>query len=154
MENEEYQQIIEQWKLDNKQEVLDGKVKKVFLENLPRWKDGKNKASISWFDTFGKIVRFIYYNTEGNVKIINYNSTKQQLIVMYNDKEINIKTSSFMNCNFGRKFGVIKYTNDFNYDIGQIFKDDKRDFTITDREYRKDKNGQNRKWYKYTCAVS
>lgn len=53
-------------------------------------------------------------------------------------------------------------TRDFKIDIGQMFKDDKRDIIITDREYRRkelkpDKKGrtyyQDEKWYKYTCNV-
>lgn len=35
-----------------------------------------------------------------------------------------------------------------------MFKDEKRNLIITDREYRLDKNNnQNKKWYKYTCNV-
>lgn len=52
--------------------------------------------------------------------------------------------------------------NKFKYEIGQEFKDEKRDLIITDRECREyihkpNKNGkvyiQNQKWYKYTCNV-
>lgn len=52
--------------------------------------------------------------------------------------------------------------NDFKYEIGQEFKDCKRNLVITDKEYREyihkpDKKGrvyiQNEKWYKYTCNV-
>ena len=42
-------------------------------------------------------------------------------------------------------------TLEFKIEIGTRFKDDKRDLTITDREYRKDKNNKQWKWYKYTC---
>lgn len=42
-------------------------------------------------------------------------------------------------------------TSEFKAYMGQIFKDDKRDIIITDREYRRDKSGKNRRWYKYTC---
>ena len=47
---------------------------------------------------------------------------------------------------------------EFNYEIGNIIKDEKRDLIITDREYRvkvrKNRNKyieSNVKWYKYTC---
>ena len=42
---------------------------------------------------------------------------------------------------------------EFKAEIGQVFKDSKRDLIITNREYRMSKNGQNLKWYKYTCNV-
>ena len=41
----------------------------------------------------------------------------------------------------------------FKVEIGIIFKDKKRDITITDREIRKDKHGWNLKWYKYHCNI-
>lgn len=40
---------------------------------------------------------------------------------------------------------------EFRIKIGQVFKDGKRDIIITDKEIRKDENGYNRKYYKYTC---
>lgn len=61
-----------------------------------------------------------------------------------------IKTSHFLNGNIGSIINEI--TKDFKIDIGANFKDEKRDLIITDREYRKDKNDKNRKWYKYTCS--
>ena len=43
----------------------------------------------------------------------------------------------------------------FKYEINTRFRDEKRDITITDKEYRPiiKKNGkkENIKWYKYTC---
>ena len=44
-----------------------------------------------------------------------------------------------------------KRTIDFKIKIGQTFQDDKRDITITDRKYVKDKKGCNWKYYKYKC---
>ena len=49
-----------------------------------------------------------------------------------------------------------KKTIEFKVEIGQIFKDDKRDIVITNREYRKEKHGKsmvNVKYYKYTCNI-
>jgi hypothetical protein len=43
-------------------------------------------------------------------------------------------------------------TKDFKIEIGTTFKDDKRDITIINREYRECKsNGQSLKYYKYKC---
>ena len=40
---------------------------------------------------------------------------------------------------------------EFKIEIGVKLKDNKRDLIITDREYRRDKNNKQYKWYKYTC---
>lgn len=39
----------------------------------------------------------------------------------------------------------------FKVEIGTRLKDNKRDFTITDRETRKNNRDKNIKWYRYTC---
>ena len=44
-----------------------------------------------------------------------------------------------------------KRTREFKIETGTIFKDNKRDLIITDREYRMDADNINRKYYKYTC---
>ena len=46
-------------------------------------------------------------------------------------------------------------SSEFRFEVGQTIKDDKRDLTITDREYRTHKNNKNwkEKWYKYKCNV-
>lgn len=121
------------------------------LSNLSRWKEGKNKGNINWTKSIDKIVSFKYDNIEGFLKIIRYNSKNQELIILYNDKEFKIKTTSFINCQIGRMIG--KITKEFKYKIGTRFQDNKRDITITNTEYRKDKNGIDRKWYKYKCNV-
>ena len=40
---------------------------------------------------------------------------------------------------------------DFKFNIGDKFKDDKKDLIIIDREYRTTKKNHNEKWYKYKC---
>lgn len=42
---------------------------------------------------------------------------------------------------------------EFKIKIGERFKEEKRDITITDIDLRPDKNGRNWKWYKYTCNI-
>ncbi|WP_297419303.1 hypothetical protein [Clostridium sp.] len=44
-----------------------------------------------------------------------------------------------------------KYTNEFKVKIDTIFKDNKRNLIVHNREYRKNKKGENEKWYKYKC---
>lgn len=120
--------------------------KKVFLDDLPRYR-GKN---INWKESANQhqIVKFIYYGVEGEVEIVSYKDS--YLYIKYLDKPLfKIKRNHFVYCKIGKLLG--KYSGDFKVKIGQIFKDDKRDLTITDREYRKDKTGKSRKWYKYAC---
>ena len=47
--------------------------------------------------------------------------------------------------------GTKKALPKFKIEIDTKFQDSKRNITITDREYRIDKDGCNRKWYKYHC---
>ena len=49
-------------------------LKKVFLEDLPRWKNGKNRGNINWEKSIGYEVKFIWGNVNGIIKIINYDS--------------------------------------------------------------------------------
>ena len=45
----------------------------------------------------------------------------------------------------------MKHTKEFKIKIGQVFKDDKRDLVVIDREYRVDKRNSPVKWYKIKC---
>lgn len=128
-------------------------MRKVFLEDLPRYEDGRCKGKINWSDCIGKIVYFIYKDFVGNVEIINYQKEHQILTIKYNDREFNISTSNFVNCKLGRLLG--KYTSGFKVEIGQVFKDYNRDLTIIDIGYKKrDRNNggiELQKLYKYKC---
>ena len=84
------------------------------------------------------------------VKILEYiKGSNSRFVVEYNGRTCNIQCGNFINGQFG---GILRLiTKDFKINIGDVFKDDRRDMIITDREYRKDKSGTNRRWYKYTC---
>ena len=150
---EEYLNYIKQWKEEHKEEIDSCKCKKVFLECLPR----KNTININWMNSVGYKVFFIYGDIEGFVEIINvfskkYEDTKRTrtrifIDILYNNKIYNIMTDSLKKCKLGNI--LKKRTSDFKVEIGQIFKDNKRDLTIIDREYRNDYN--HRKWCKYHC---
>ena len=121
-------------------------MRKVFLENLPRTKTG---TRIRWMNSIGYKVKFVYDDIEGEVEIINYDPVIQELIIKYNDKHYNIKTNHFNECKLGNITG--KFTSEFKYKIGQRINDNKRDLTIIDRKYIKDKNNKKWKYYKYKC---
>lgn len=128
-------------------------MRKVFLDDLPKSKGfgvNSKKEIIDWKNSVGYKVKFIYDDIEGEVEILDYNN-KQLLITDMKGKFFNIKINGFKDCKFGNFLGLC--TSEFKFEIGQTLKDENRDLILVDREYRVTKNGDNRKWYKYTCNV-
>lgn len=72
-------------------------MRKVFLDDLPR--RGK---MISWVDSVGYVVSFIYDDIEGDIKITSYSKTNTKLSVIYNNQNFNIHTVSLSECRIGR----------------------------------------------------
>lgn len=124
-------------------------MRKVFLENLPKWENGISKGKINWKETVGHKVKFIYDDIEGLLKIIDYNNSNRKIDIEYNDKRATMYSSDFIKCQLGRLLGT--YTGNFKIEIGKIFKDSTRDLIIIDREYRKNNKEKYLKWYKYKC---
>ena len=120
------------------------------LSELPR--RGK---FIDWENSIGYKCKFKYDDVEGEIEIIDYKRCKySKLIIKYLDYDLSeITVSEFNKCNFGKL--LKKITNEFKIEIGQTFKDNKRDLTIINREYRikerKDGSKLKDKWYKYRC---
>lgn len=130
-------------------------IRKVFLDDLPH-KDGmgsnKGKQVVNWISSIGHKVKFIYEDIEGWIEVVDYK--ENYLDIKYLDKAIfKISTASFRKCGLGTLLG--KITIDFKIEVGQVFKDDKRDIVIIDREYRiirlDDGRTVNEKWCKYHC---
>lgn len=130
-------------------------MRRVFIDDLPKYEEGRNKGNINWSKTTGDKVSFIYDDIKGIVLILGYNIRTRKLKIQYNKKIDEITTSGFIKCGLGNILN--KYSKDFKIEIGTNFKDDKRDITITDREYRLEVNENgwkiNRKWYKYKCNI-
>ena len=127
-------------------------MRKVFLEDLPRWGiGGKAKVGyIDWSKSKGYKVNGIYDNINFEMEIIDYK--EGYLYIKYLDNPIfKIATSGLKSCKVGSL--LEKHTGEFKIKIGQILKDSKRDIIITDKEYRKDNSRRNFKWYKYTCNI-
>ncbi|WP_297419528.1 hypothetical protein [Clostridium sp.] len=125
---------------------MSDKIRKVFLDELP-----KRGKLINWKKSVGYKVKFTYEDIEGEVEIIKCEGNI--LHIKYMGTEVfEIFTASLKKCQLGGLLG--KITNKFKVEIGQVFKEDKRDLTIIDKKYIKDKNNnQNKKWYKYKCNV-
>lgn len=134
-------------------------MRKVFLEDLPKWSNGTNKNRIKWDEVNGLKVKFVYDDLEGWLEILKHeviikSKRKRNLLtVKYNDFIKVIDSDNLVQGKIGNIIGT--KTKEFKVKIGDIFKDENRDMVITDREYRiKNKNNghiQNEKWYKYTC---
>lgn len=131
----------------------ESKSRRVDLKGLPLL----NYKNIDWnrVASNNTIIPFVYDNIIGELQIVNYEPNNKKLHIKYKNNDIfKITTVSFITAKLG---GLLKiYTPDFKVEIGQIFKDGKRNLTITDKEYRRvyKSNGklkQNQKWYKYTC---
>lgn len=128
--------------------MVKNKIKRViFLDELP-----KQKSRYNWKGSIGYIVKFIYGDIKGEVKIVDYKTDRsnQDLYIQYkNIKSFRICIGDFKECQLGKLLG--KRTNDFKIGINTNLKDDKRDLTIIDKEYRTNDQKQDCKWYKYKC---
>ena len=115
------------------------------LTELPRRGSKTNYQAM-----VGMELELLYEGSVYKVKVLEYiKGSKSRFVVEYNGQTHNIQCDSFVNGQFG---GVLKLiTKDFKVNVGDIFKDDKRDMIITNKEHRKDERGENKKWYKYTC---
>ena len=104
-------------------------MRKIFLETLPCSTRSGGKI-INWKKSIGEKVNFIYDEIEGEFEIINYAEGK--IKIKYNDIEYDTTTDSLRN---NRLYQVLGFrTGDFKIEIGQIFKNDKVDIEIIDRE--------------------
>ncbi len=122
-------------------------MRKVFLEELPKYKDGACVGKINWKEAIGYNVYFIYDDVKGKIEIIKYNKNTQKLIIGYNDKILSVNTSSFQKCILGKL--VKDKSNNFKFKIDRTFNDGKRNITIINKVYKEnDKDG---KYYKYHC---
>lgn len=153
LNEQEYFDFIERWKIENKELVKSGKAKKCFIECLPRkYGFGANakKLLIDWNNTINSKVYFIYEDICGFIIIKRYmNSKHSKLEIIYNNSKYKIETQTLMTSQIGRM--LEKITIKFKYKIGQIIKDEKRNITIIDTKYVVNNFGQKCKFYKYKC---
>jgi very-short-patch-repair endonuclease len=156
LNEEEYLEFIKQWKLENKEDLLKGNVRKVFLECLPKWeKGGKSKeGSINWIESVEKHCKiyFMYDNNEGYLEIIGY-SYKEQLKItfQYNDKTLTMGIGNIKRCQLGRLFGIM--SREYLYDKGDIVKGIYSDILIMERIIVKSNYKYKVKGYKYKCLT-
>lgn len=126
-------------------------MREIYLDTLPR--KGKNNSLIDWKMSVGKSVKFTYKDICGEVEIIEYISENKNyyVTIKYKDlKPFKMSVGSFTKCAFGKMLNF--YTNNFKYSIGEVVKNEVRDFTIVN-SYRKQSSDKKReiKMYEYKC---
>lgn len=124
-------------------------MRKVFLEELPKWKTGGNKGKINWRESIGYMIRFVYEDLDDYLELVGYDGSTNKIKIKYNGVEYEKDTSGFKRA----KLGLIlkKRTDDFKIEIGDNIKDQKRNFIITDVMSKKDNSNRTKKYYKYKC---
>lgn len=133
--------------MENKKDIK----KEIDLSGLPRITNGikANIGKIDWKNSIGYKIKGVYNKIYYEFEIMEYKN--KYLTIKYANKTFKIFTGNLVNNYLGKILGEV--TIDFKIEIGKTFKDSKRNIVITDREYRKDKKGICRKWYKYTCNL-
>ena len=121
------------------------------LTNLPKKKySHTEKEVIDRKAMVGLEVDLLYKGEQFKIKIMEYIGGKiPKFKVEYKNTISEINCSCFMAGQLGRVLG--KHSINFKVNIGDEFIDSKRHIIITDREYRKHKQGHDEKWYKYKC---
>lgn len=119
--------------------------KYIDLSGLPR-----KYNHIDWINSVGYTLKFKYDDIDGVIEIVKYNGNSS-LSVKYNNEIYLLKTSTIVNCSFGRMLKRI--TRDFRFDIGSTFIDDNRNIVITDRFLKKGRYGRLFKYYSYKCNI-
>ena len=109
------------------------------LSNLDTLKNG----NYNWSTSKGRLLPFKYGDIVGEIKIIDY-IDPHNITILFENKTHTLSPNKLKKCQLGKILN--KVTKDFKIEIGQTFKDDKRDLTIIDREYR-----GRYKYYKYKC---
>ena len=121
------------------------------LTELPRYTEGRYKGKVNRQVMVGMNLKLLYNDEVYEVEVLEYikKGNGQFFKIKYKNSISEISCGDFINSNY---FGGVlkKKTKDFKIEIGTVLKDDKRDMTIIDRKYRKDR-GRNLKFYKYRC---
>lgn len=111
----------------------------------------KDKRVYDWKNSIGISCDFICEGITGVLIIVDYDSKKHKLSILYNNEVKQIDTDTFK---AGRIMKLIGIRNDdFKVDVGTNFTDKNRNITILSRQYKKDKNNHTWKYYNYHCNI-
>ena len=131
-------------------------IKKVFLDDLPRYKEGKYKGKINWQSSINCVVNFIYGDIKGSIIICNYNKQNKNIDIIYKNKNFSINIIGFSRCQLGNILDINHYTYNYiynyYYNIGDIVITNTGKIEILEQiRMLYDKN--NIKGYKYKCLI-
>ena len=107
------------------------------LTELPK----RGKGQINYRAMVNMRLDLLFKGEKYTVVINEYiNEKHPKFKINYKDKISEVQCHKFVhNCQFGE---ILKIrTKDFKIEIGTIFKNDKRDISIIEKEYRKDNKG-------------
>ncbi|NFH00786.1 hypothetical protein FC831_10750 [Clostridium botulinum] len=122
------------------------KIRKVFLDELPKWTYGANKGKINWKESVGYKVHFIYDNIDGYIELIDYDKIGSYIKIKYKNIIYDIKSSGLINCVLGNVIG--KHTKKFKYNINDVVTTKTGKIKIKELLRLTDRKN---KWYKYKC---
>ena len=125
-------------------------MRKVFLDDLPRYEEGRYKGKINWKESIGcRPIKFIYDDIEGEIEIIDYIKNGQQLNIKYNNNIFLIRTNNLLKCKLGVFLGVFIKT--YKYNVGDIIETNNSNIEILEQIRTSNKNGTTKRSYKYKC---
>lgn len=96
-----------------------------------------NGVHIDWKNSIGGTIPFIYGDINGELKLIN--KEKEIITIEYNNKQYRISSGTLRQCKLKKVVNDYKDVVNWKYNVSDNIKDNKRDFTILDRETRQRK---------------
>lgn len=121
-------------------------MRKVYLDNLPRWDKGTYKDKIKWKDSEGCILNFIYDDIEGEIEIINFDSNRYRIDLIYNNQKFNKSVGDLITCKISSIIG--KRSSSHIYNNGEIVNVKHGKIKILKKTYTRKRRG-----YDYECLT-
>jgi len=129
--------------------------KKVFLEELSRYEEGRYKGKINWMGSIGMSVRFIYGDIEGELLILDItrdDKMNTHITTEYGDcRNLSMSIGSFTNCNIGGLIG--KKMKKYRFHIGEIVELVRSGKLEILEQIRIPRGNHTEKGYKYKCSI-
>ena len=130
-------------------------MRKVFLDDLPRWGKGINNGNINWKNSIGFNINFICDNINGEILIIDYcikhKDREPYVKIKYCNNEIWIARTNLIKCKLGE---LLKQSSKHKYNIGDILSTNTGQIQIIDQIRMKNgKSKVNQKGYVYKCLI-
>lgn len=129
--------------------MSNNKIRKVFLDNLPRC-NGYNGKLINWKKSIGYKVKLIYDDIQGEIEIVEYiKGDNPKLKIRYRNNFFIISTTGLRNCQLKEVLELINHN--YDYKVGDIIETKVSKIQITGCFRRYDKKNHAKKCYKYKC---